>query len=319
MRFNILRFVMIAAAIQLVGLVSGCVTHAPLSLRVDTPQEGAVLDSNVVRVAGKVNNAASSVVVDNVTATVSADGSFSAWVGLQSGNSTITVAAKLGTMVSEMTRSVSFDPPLVVFLSDEPKLEPGVDYTRSPVTFVGMVSNAEATVKVNGVAVAVDADGTFSAQVRMGEGSNRVEAIATLGDESDSEAWTYWVELGNIGRPVIAPGQNIQDLSGFSFLQSSVQLDAGESDSIAITFHVGKELTEPWTFEQSVASPEGFSVSLEPSEFLAYPDVTYHEAITVTTGRALQPGEYALFLWGFYQGKRMESARINVEINPPHG
>jgi hypothetical protein len=71
--------------------------------------------------------------------------------------------------------------------------EDGAEVTESPVTVNGTVSDPAAAVTVNGTAVEVAADGSFSVEVELTEGENVIEAIAVLGelDVSDSITVTY--------------------------------------------------------------------------------------------------------------------------------
>ena len=64
--------------------------------------------------------------------------------------------------------------------------EDGAELTESPVTVSGTVSDAEATVTVNGIEAEV-ADGSFSAQVGLTEGENTITAVAVVG-ELEAEA-----------------------------------------------------------------------------------------------------------------------------------
>ena len=71
--------------------------------------------------------------------------------------------------------------------------EDGAELTETTVTVTGIVSIAEAVVTVNGQAVEVAIDGSFSAQVELTEGENVITAVATSGElqTEDSITVTY--------------------------------------------------------------------------------------------------------------------------------
>lgn len=62
----------------------------------------------------------------------------------------------------------------------------GAELTQSPVTVEGTVSDAEATVTVNGIAAEVDELGNFSVLIELTEGENIISATAILGEEEAS-------------------------------------------------------------------------------------------------------------------------------------
>jgi flagellar hook assembly protein FlgD len=120
---------------------------------------------------------------------VAKDGSFSTTVELAYGANNITVTATLEGM-EPVTETITVTRVLAVEITSP---ENGAELTESPVTVNGTVSDANATVTVNGTAVEVASDGSFSAEIGLTEGENTIEAVAVLVEQeaSDSITVTY--------------------------------------------------------------------------------------------------------------------------------
>lgn len=71
----------------------------------------------------------------------------------------------------------------------------GAELTVTPVTVEGSVSDAEAEVTINEVAVTVAEDGTFSGEVELTEGENTITVVATLGEEIVTQTVTVTYTL----------------------------------------------------------------------------------------------------------------------------
>ena len=66
---------------------------------------------------------------------------------------------------------------------DQPRLEVGIDYSKTPLTVTGKVSNPDAEVTINGMRAEVSEDGRFSARIQLTEKNDVINIVATLGEE----------------------------------------------------------------------------------------------------------------------------------------
>ena len=94
----------------------------------------------------------------------------------------------------------------------------------------------------------------------------------------------------------------------------SVSIKAGETKSLDVTLETRKSGPGKVIYEIS-GVPNGLEVSIEPSQFMAYPDMEYHSTITIKASPALPLGEYRLSF-----GKNFEKVfsgigwiKVNVE------
>ncbi len=71
----------------------------------------------------------------------------------------------------------------------------GAELTVTPVTVGGSVSDVEAEVTINEVAVTVAEDGIFSGEVELTEGENTITVVATLGEEIVTQTVTVTYAL----------------------------------------------------------------------------------------------------------------------------
>lgn len=105
----------------------------------------------------------------------------------------------------------------------------------------------------------------------------------------------------------------------------SVSIKAGETKSFDVTLETRKQGPGKVIYEISRVAgeysgnklplPAGLDVSIEPSQFMAYPETVYHSTITIKTTPELTPGEYWLSF-----GKNFEKVfsgagwiKVNVE------
>lgn len=88
---NKLFMVMVGLVILLISVVSTAVScgYAPLSIELDSPDDGAVTKTNLVKASGIVSKPGAVVKIDGKEATVSGDGSFYAYLDLAEGENTI--------------------------------------------------------------------------------------------------------------------------------------------------------------------------------------------------------------------------------------
>jgi hypothetical protein len=173
-------------------------TTAP-SISLDSPAEGGA--AKLLLVSGRVTDASSvTVTVDGVQQPTE-DGAFGSRAEVTEGTRQVRVAATdAAGNRSEVVRSVIIDTTAPVFSNVSPAdgTAPG-----SPATVSGRVTDATAvTVKVNDVAAAASADGSFNAgNVMLAEGENQLllTAVDAAGNQND-------LTLTLIGPDQTAPG-----------------------------------------------------------------------------------------------------------------
>jgi hypothetical protein len=281
-----------------------------LALEITSPRNGIEQNVNLLPVTGTVSEPSAAVVVNGLEAMVAEDGSFQGYAVLNKGENNIKVIAIKDTIKTAKNIPVTFTPALVVLL-EHPSLDWTTDYTREPMTVTGKVNKPEASVTVNGQEVAVAPDGSFTAQVKLQEGSSSIKAIATLGDERDEIYLSFMVEDGH---PNPVPGY-----SHFFDAQlrcpDEVTLKAGETEWLDVTLDMKKD--GPGRFYGKITRgdevesraefvlPEGLDVYLEPPEFMAYPNTVYNFNLVIETTPGLAPGTYYLEFYrhlenGFY-------------------
>ena len=175
--------------------IVACVPTIPLTLEATSPAEGAELTVTPVTVGGSVSNAEAEVTINEVAVTVAEDGTFSGEVELTEGENTITVVATLGEEIVTQTVTVTYTPPPPPLTLEVRSPAEGAELTVTPVTVEGSVSDAEAEVTINEVAVTVAEDGTFSGEVELTEGENTITVVATLGEEIVTQTVTVTYTL----------------------------------------------------------------------------------------------------------------------------
>jgi len=292
-----------------------------LSLWLNSPEDGAKFKINLQKVSGTVSDPQATVVINGIEAKVAEDGSYYAYIDLIEGENTIEAVALKGVEKSSQSVTVTFTPPLVIYLDAEPEWR--YNYTKTPLTVTGTVNRPEANVAINGKEVPVASNGSFTTQVLLVEGSNSIKAVATLGDEQDEAFILYAVENGN---PVRAPGYSHWFGSQMRY-DDSVEIKAGDTKIIDVSLETRKSGPGEYSGRLSYVSressedelplPEGLKVSLEPFRFKTYPNTAYHAAITIETNPGLAPGEYYLrFLSSFVHGESYSSGgwiRVTVK------
>lgn len=152
-------------------------TTAPV-LTVTTPEEGAVLATDVVTVAGTVDDVAIAAVYINETSVAVSSGAFSYEITLPEGDQTIEVVATDGAGNSSSdARIVTIDltAPIVEILEpvDGDTLGTGTVIVSGTVDDVTIE-----TVSINGTTVGVT-DGTFSDSITVPEGTQTITVSAT--------------------------------------------------------------------------------------------------------------------------------------------
>lgn len=287
------------------SFLSGCVT-TPLTLEITSPEDGALLETNLIRITGTVSDSEAVVTVNGDTARVDETGAYFTFVELAEGNNDIEVAASRGNERVSQNMTLAFVPPIIV-LMDGPETEAGVNYLETPLLITGTVNYPEAVVTVNDIIVTVAEDGSFQAQVQLEEATGigkSIQTEATLDDgRSDTDSIGYFLYEDGIFN--MDPGQGMtRRLAPMLIFDQSIELKAGETGLLDILLESRKCMRLPaevsfLTFMtdreygyDDVSLPDGLSVFVEPSLFTAYPNAVYDFVIIVETTSSVEPGEY---------------------------
>jgi heat shock protein HslJ len=215
---------------------------------------------------------------------------------------------------------------LAVYLNHPYPGDPSVDYTRESVTITGYVNFTQARVKVNGVEATVAGDGTYTAAIQLKEGSNSIQAVATLGEKTDEV--TYIVGVGEDGKMFAVPGLGSGGLryQWQVMLTDSLELEADQTILTILTLEVRKSIRESETFtytihrvegeysENEIPVPEGMEVEISPSQFTVCPNTTYHSMFTVSTAPGVTPGEYWFLLEYAFNGRGGGRGWIKISV-----
>jgi len=92
--------------------------------------------------------------------------------------------------------------------------------------------------------------------------------------------------------PTPIPGKSHLSMARVLY-DDSISIKAGEAKSLDVTLETRKSGPGQVIYEISRV-PDGLDVSIEPSQFMAYPETVYHSTITIKASPELQPGEYRL-------------------------
>ncbi len=147
----------------------------PPELAVATPSDGDLLNTGVVHVAGTSENGAV-LTVNGVMVAVDSSGNWAVDLAFADGaHAIMTTAVDAAGNSAQDVRTVTIDtmaPALSV-------TSPSFDLTNVADVSVEGMTEADATLTVNGAAVTVAADGSFSTTVTLASGSNTIEVEAT--------------------------------------------------------------------------------------------------------------------------------------------
>jgi hypothetical protein len=194
------------------------VTYTPeeaLTLGITSPEISeagqATVTESPVAVTGTVSDPNAQVTVNNVVVGEAQGGegqyTFSTQVELEEGENVITAKAVLGEKEVIKTITVNYTPEEELTLEiTSPEISEGeVTVTESWVTVEGSVSDAEATVTINGIMIEVDEDGSFSIDIWLVEGQNEIKAKAVLGEEEVSKIITVKYDPGALSLEITSP------------------------------------------------------------------------------------------------------------------
>ena len=121
------------------------------------------------------------------------------------------------------------------------------------------------------------------------------------------------------------PGVAIMNIP-YLFQPSKVELKAGETAEENITLETRKNgpglvhYTVPSRVKDVYSTeeppwPDGLNISIEPSDFMAYPNETYISTLTVTTTPDLLQGEYVFRLGSHFEGVETGGGWLTVVVN----
>jgi hypothetical protein len=156
-----------------------------LSVRFTAPDEGAVVKTSPVKMAGLVSEPTAAVSVNGLPARVEADGRFTAEIPLVEGPNTLTAEAQTtpssGNRHASAVRHLTYAPPTAPVVHI---LEPAEGLITNAAILVarGTVSDPASLLKVLGQQVAVAADGSWSLSILPPEGPFTLSAEATNPD-----------------------------------------------------------------------------------------------------------------------------------------
>ena len=316
------KLISLIVLVLVVASFHGCDTGEEAVFSITSPLNDTETRSNIVKVEGTVSSNASSVEINGQSAWVD-DGAFFAWVELEEGVNVIEGSAVIGSDRLDDSITLTFTPNLAVFL-DYPNGGTQVDYRVSPVTVNGQVTVPEATVTVNGSPVTVNADGSFSADVQLGEEGDTLEVIAVSGGDQDS--LVYFVPLDEAGHVVFDPyTSGFLDYNGSAEFPDSVSVAQREMTVMNWTLLTGKSIDSPQVCYVTINGkenyssedkplPSGLSVTPVPVDPLVYPNTEYQLAFIIEASADLEPGTYSLEASVFVQDGFRSSQRIVITV-----
>lgn len=289
--------------------------QAPMTI--DKTFDGKEIHVNLVKFTGNVTSSNSIVTVNDIQAIVNSDGTYYAYLDLDPGKNLIQIKTNSNGAVTSEQIAVTFTPPLKVFINFPWTLppNPNADYRKVPIEITGWVSDPAAKVKINRNASAVNSNGNFSAQIQLKQGNNVIEAVATLGDDSDTDSFGLPVgENGGLNGPppyllhdatsnIIFPGASTPSGPPFRY-----QVGVGQTAIEDIQLNIAKtEIGDnpPGDYFKPVITrtsgvgtgdtlPElpSLMVGFLPPTFKQYERIKYHTLLVIKASQDLVPGDY---------------------------
>jgi nitrogen fixation protein FixH len=266
-----------------------------------------------VEIGGRVSDPRAEVTVNVVKADVGRDGFFSVTLELTEGTNPLTVVAKLNDQTYKETEE-AFYVPLVPLTLDIETPEDGCESAIDLVKVAGTVSDPEAGVFVNDTPALVTAAGVFSAYVELAVGENHIEAVATRGEdrETDEVSITYQpteTPSGVISLRIDSPQAkatykvNVLPVTGTVSDPAAVVVVDGMEAQVAgdgtfqglAVLKEGENSIEINAIKGTLRATENVSVSFDPALviYLDYPDTKstdYTKEPLMVTGRVNKPG-----------------------------
>jgi len=302
----------------------------PLSLQIIYPDDGITINTNLLKVRGKVSPSDVIVRINGIQASANhEDATFYSYIELSEGENEIEVAASRGNKSTVKVLSVSFEPvPWIDYRW--PDLKEGVDYTKTPIHISGIVSDPNASVVLyttsdpesgvppDAVKAMVNGD-TFEADVLLKTGANYV--TARVDKEGLTNTRTMSVSVTVDGHVIYITGKS--DGTSLAWpcaylenIDSDFSIGAGETRLYDIKL---KTTPYPHTAPRQEcifgfyligappdSQPDGITASIEPPVILAYQNTVYDVTMVIETSEKVVPGTYHL---------RLKMTPVNGEYN----
>jgi RHS repeat-associated protein len=203
------------------AVVSGTLDSTAPAVSIQSPADGATLNTSPVTVTGAVLDASAfTVTVNGVAASISGS-AFTAEAPLSPGSNTLSaVATDAAGNVGQAQVTVAFQlPPLAVTITMPAD---GFGTTEENVAVAGVVSDASASVTVNGVPASLTGT-AFQASVAVSPGTNFITAQALRGADTASDQ----IAVVRVTTPPPAPPPDPATVAPPTDLTSAVPLSDG--------------------------------------------------------------------------------------------
>jgi hypothetical protein len=269
---------------------------APVSI--DENSDGQTIRVNLIKFTGTLPSQDATILVNNNAVTVDSSGNYYIYLNLQKGQNTIEV--KTSTAAQTVTKNITifFNPPLIIRVSfNQTSFDPSTVF-KIPLQIKGIVSNPAAEVTVNGSNVKVNCDGAFTSQLPEVAGWNSISARAVLGNEIDEDDWSWGMDNNGIT-------ETIPSFVTFPYILPAVTVNAGESVSFNLGLRFDKWIPDASSNSISITrinemdngstnlpNLPGLKVSVDPSRYTTYPNITYNSQVTIALSPSLPPGNY---------------------------
>lgn len=265
---------------------------------ISSQPDSAIVHVNLVKFIGRIPSLDTQVTINNIPAIVTGDNSYSTLLNLAEGNNMIVIKTTQGNDTKAESITVTFTPPLTVNL-DFPDIKPDIDYSKTPLTATGKVSEPRAKVIVNGKYVSVASDGSFSTEVSAGF----ITAVAQFQNQIDTD----WIGLSlENGSLLPAPGQSVMKGSTIWLSNHEINLKAGQATEVDFPLNIRKDALGSPGFNLAIGRvndpiipqptpsplPQGFKITLIPSIDFLYPNINYHTALNIEISPDLPTGPY---------------------------
>ncbi|MFA5832145.1 MAG: Ig-like domain-containing protein [Bacteroidota bacterium] len=240
--------------ITIVGKQSQQTDTTPPTLALSTPVDGMITKDSIITVSGTAtDNSAVSVKINGIDAVVDAGGAFTEEIVIAEGLNTITVVATdASNNASSVVRTVRKDATAPQLTVNNPQ---SIVTNQQSTIISGMVFDETAvSLSVNGTAVTVSSDGSFTNTVALNEGKNTITVVAT--DAVGNSSSQTRIVLKDSQPPIaniISPGIN------FISNSTSIEVSGTISDSTAVSVTInGAVVTlSNGSFQTTLSGVEG--------------------------------------------------------------
>jgi hypothetical protein len=291
--------------------------QAPMTI--DKTFDGKEIRVNLIKFTGIAPSTGSTVTINDIPATMNNDGTYYAYLDVNPGKNIIEIKTNsYGAKTSEQI-AITFTPPVTIFLHYPwPPPSPAPDYTKVPLDMIGYVNNPAAKVEINGNKVAANSDGSFSSRIQLKQGNNSIKAVATLGNDSDTDGYILPVgENGGLSGPqpflIHSPYSYAYILGGSTTggsppYSSTYQIGIGKTVQEDVQLLIKKtdygDISPGSYFKPVVTRTSGvrtgdtlpvlpsLTVEFLPPAFRQYERIEYQTFMVIKAGPDLVPGNY---------------------------